>query len=49
MATPRRPWAGLDGPAVPIRVEPVRLPEVEPAVEPAPAVDPAPDPVEVPA
>jgi hypothetical protein len=40
--TVRPTRADLDGPAVPIRVEPLRLPAVEPEVEPVPAPEPAP-------
>jgi hypothetical protein len=46
-----RTRSDLDGPAVPIRVEPVRLPQVEPAPErePVPAPPPKPEPDRVPA
>lgn len=47
------PRAGLDGPSVPIHVEPVKLPDVSPAreapAEPAPATPPTREPEEVPA
>jgi hypothetical protein len=35
--------AGLDGPSVPIIVEPLKLPEVQPLPEPAPVPAPVPD------
>ncbi len=46
-----RTRSDLDGPAVPIRVEPVRLPQVEPAParEPDPAPPAVPEPERVPA
>ncbi len=37
-----QPTAGLDGPSLPVRVEPVKLPDVQPA--PARETDPAPAP-----